>query len=127
MEAKAILRNCPLSPRKMRMVADQVRGVKVDRALNILQWNQKPSYAIYLNKLIRSAVANWSQANSGERIEDNDLYVKTIMVDGGFTLKRLRTAPQGRGYRQVKRTNHVTVVVDSLKSKESNQTESDNA
>lgn len=127
MEAKAILRNCPLSPRKMRMVADQVRGQKVDRALNILQWNQKPTYAVYLNKLIRSAVANWSQANSGERIEDSDLYVKTIMVDGGFTLKRLRTAPQGRGNRQLKRTNHVTVVVDSLKSKESNNSEAENA
>jgi large subunit ribosomal protein L22 len=122
MEAKAILRNCPLSPRKMRMVADQVRGVKVDRALNILQWNQKPTYAIYLNKLIRSAVANWGQANSGERIEDSDLYVKTIMVDGGFTLKRLRTAPQGRGNRQLKRTNHVTVVIDSIKAKETTNT-----
>lgn len=127
MEAKAILRNCPLSPRKMRMVADQVRGVKVDRALNILQWNQKPTYAIYINKLIRSAVANWSQKNSGERIEDSNLYVKTIMVDGGFTVKRLRTAPQGRGNRQLKRTNHVTVVIDSLKSKETNNTEAENA
>jgi large subunit ribosomal protein L22 len=127
MEAKAILRNCPLSPRKMRMVADQVRGVKVDRALNILQWNQKPTYAIYINKLIRSAVANWSQKNSGERIEDSNLYVKTIMVDGGFTVKRLRTAPQGRGNRILKRTNHVTVVVDSLKSKETNNTEAENA
>lgn len=114
MEAKAILRNCPLSPRKMRMVADTVRGQKVERALNILQWNQKPGYSLYLSKLIRSAVANWSQANSGERIEDSNLYVKTILVDGGVTMKRLRTAPQGRGYRQRKRSNHVTVVIDSL-------------
>ncbi len=127
MEAKAILRNCPLSPRKMRMVADMVRGQKVDRALAILQWNQKPTYAIYLNKLIRSAVANWSQANTGERIEDNNLYVKTIMVDGGFTVKRLRTAPQGRGNRILKRTNHVTVVIDSLKSKEAINMEANKA
>jgi large subunit ribosomal protein L22 len=117
MEAKAILRNCPLSPRKMRLVADVVRGEKVERALNILQWNQKPGYALFLSKLIKSAVANWSQANTGERIEDSDLYVKTIMVDGGVVMKRLRTAPQGRGYRQRKRSNHVTVVIDSLNNK----------
>lgn len=123
MEAKAILRNCPFPPRKMRLLADQVRGQKVERALNILQCNQRPAYAIYLSKLIRSAIANWSQANSGERIEDSNLYVKTIMVDGGLTIKRLRTAPQGRGYRQVKRTNHVTVIVDSKKSKETSNAE----
>ncbi len=123
MEAKAILRNCPFPPRKMRLLADQVRGAKVENALNILQWNQRPAYAIYLNKLIRSAVANWSQKNSGERIEDSELYVKTIMVDGGYSIKRLRTAPQGRGPRQVKRSNHVTVIVDSLKSLEKNNTE----
>lgn len=116
MEAKAILRNCPLPPRKMRLLADLVRGQKVERALNILQWNQRPAYAVYLNKLIRSGVANWSQKNSGERIEDSDLYVKSIMVDGGFTMKRLRTAPQGRGNRQLKRTNHITVVIDSIKA-----------
>ena len=123
MEAKAILRNCPFPPRKMRLLADQVRGQKVERALNILQWNQRPAYAIYLSKLIRSAIANWSQANSGERIEDSNLYVKTIMVDGGLTIKRLRTAPQGRGYRQEKRTNHETVIVDSMKSKETSNAE----
>ncbi|MBL7811532.1 MAG: 50S ribosomal protein L22 [Bacteroidetes bacterium] len=117
MEAKAILNNCPLSPRKMRLVADLVRGQKVERALNILQWNQKPGYALFLSKLIRSGVANWSQANAGERIEDSNLYVKTIMVDGGTTMKRLRTAPQGRGYRQRKRSNHVVVIIDSLKNK----------
>jgi large subunit ribosomal protein L22 len=126
MEAKAILRNCPLPPRKMRLLADQVRGQKVERALNILTWNQRPGYALYLNKLIRSAVANWSQKNSGARIEDNNLYVKSIMVDGGFTVKRLRTAPQGRGYRQLKRTNHVTVVVDTIKTEENAKTEVEN-
>ncbi|MBS3915433.1 MAG: 50S ribosomal protein L22 [Bacteroidetes bacterium] len=126
MEAKAILRNCPLPPRKMRLLADQVRGQKVERALNILQWNQRPAYALYLHKLIRSAVANWSQKNSGARIEENELYVKTIMVDGGFTVKRLRTAPQGRGYRQLKRTNHVTVVIDTVPVKENANTEVEN-
>jgi large subunit ribosomal protein L22 len=114
MEAKAILRNCPMSPRKMRLVADLVRGQKVDRALNILQWNQRPGYALYLSKLIRSGIANWSQANSGERIEDSNLYVKSIHVDAGVTMKRLRTAPQGRGYRQRKRSNHVTIVIDTM-------------
>jgi large subunit ribosomal protein L22 len=126
MEAKAILRNCPLSPRKMRLLADQVRGQKVERALNILQWNQRPYYALFLDKLIRSAVANWSQKNSGARMEESDLYVKTVMVDGGFTVKRLRTAPQGRGYRQLKRTNHITVVIDTIKSKENANTEVEN-
>jgi len=126
MEAKAILRNCPMPPRKMRLLADQVRGQKVERALNILQWNQRPAYALYLNKLIRSAVANWSQQNSGARIEESELFIKSIMVDGGFTVKRLRTAPQGRGYRQLKRTNHVTVVIDTIKSKENANSEVEN-
>ena len=125
MEAKAILRNCPLSPRKMRMVADLVRGQKVERALNVLKFNQKPLYAGYLDKLIKSAVANWSQAN-GDSIESSDLYVKSILVDGGFAMKRLRTAPQGRGYRMKKRTNHVTVVVDSMKTQVELNTESEN-
>ncbi|MDA0685943.1 MAG: 50S ribosomal protein L22 [Bacteroidetes bacterium] len=116
MEAKAILRNCPLSPRKMRLVADMVRGQRVEKALNILQWNPKPTYAIYLSKLIKSGIANWGQMNGDERIEDSELYVKTIMVDGGLAMKRLRTAPQGRGYRQKKRSNHVTIVIDSLKN-----------
>lgn len=123
MEAKAILRNCPLPPRKMRLLADQVRGQKVERALNILQWNQRPAYALFLNKLIKSGVANWSQANSTERLEDSDLYIKSILVDGGLTVKRLRTAPQGRGYRMRKRSNHVTVVIDSLKAAGNNQEE----
>jgi large subunit ribosomal protein L22 len=113
MEAKAILRNCPLSPRKMRLLADQVRGQRVEMALNILQWNQKPTYAIYLSKLVKSGIANWGNVNSDARIEDSELYVKSIMVDGGFTMKRLRTAPQGRGYRMRKRSNHVTIVIDS--------------
>lgn len=125
MEAKAVLRNCPLSPRKMRMVADLVRGQKVERALNILKFNQKSLYAGFVDKLIKSAVANWAQAN-GDSLESSELYVKSILVDGGFAMKRLRTAPQGRGYRMKKRTNHVTVVVDSLKSQSESNTGAEN-
>jgi large subunit ribosomal protein L22 len=121
MEAKAILRNCPLSPRKMRLVADEVRGQRVEKALSILQWNQKPTYAIFLSKLIKSGIANWGVINTETRIEDSELYVKSILVDGGVTMKRLRTAPQGRGYRQRKRSNHITIVIDSKTS--STQTE----
>ena len=121
MEAKAILRNCPMSPRKMRLVADLVRGQKVDRALNILQWNQRPGYALFLSKLIRSGIANWSQANTGERIEDSNLYVKSIHVDAGITMKRPRTAPQGRRYRQRKRSNHVTIVIDTMNNNANNE------
>ena len=113
MEARAILRNCPLSPRKMRLVADLVRGQRVEKALSILQWNQKPTYAIFLSKLIKRGIANWGVVNNDARIEESDLYVKSINVDGGLAMKRLRTAPQGRGYRQRKRSNHVTVIIDS--------------
>jgi large subunit ribosomal protein L22 len=113
MEAKAILRNCPLSPRKMRLLADQVRGQRVEKALNILQLNQRPAYAIFLSKLIKSGIANWGVVNAEGRIEDSELYVKSITVDGGLSMKRLRTAPQGRGYRIRKRSNHVTVIIDS--------------
>jgi len=123
MEAKAILRNCPLSPRKMRLVADLVRGQRVEKALNILQWNQKPTYAIYLSKLIKSGIANWGVINTSERIEDSELFVKTIMVDGGVTMKRLRTAPQGRGYRVRKRSNHVTIILDSIANRKSSKKE----
>lgn len=113
MEAKAILRNCPHSARKMRLVVDQVRGVNVEKALNILQFSQRPLYAQYVSKLLRSAIANWAQANEGRRIEESNLFVKTIMVDEGMSMKRMRTAPQGRGYRIQKRSNHITLIVDS--------------
>lgn len=113
MEAKAILRNCPLSPQKMRLVVDQVRGVNVEKALNILQFSQRPLYAQYVSKLLRSAIANWAQGNEGRRIEESNLFVKTIMVDEGMSMKRMRTAPQGRGYRIQKRSNHITIIVDS--------------
>lgn len=123
MEAKAILRNCPLSPRKMRLLADQVRGQRVEQALNILQWNQRPTYAIFLSKLIKSGISNWGIVNADGRIEDSELYVKSITVDGGMSIKRLRTAPQGRGYRIRKRSNHITIVIDSKIS----QTETEQA
>jgi large subunit ribosomal protein L22 len=113
MEAKAILRNCPLSPQKMRLVVDQVRGENVEKALNILQFSQRPLYAQFVSKLLRSAIANWAQGNEGRRIEESNLFVKTIMVDEGMSMKRMRTAPQGRGYRIQKRSNHITIIVDS--------------
>jgi len=112
MEAVARLRNYPSSPRKMRLLADLIRGKDVEVALNILKFNPKhPSKP--LEKLLLSAIANWREKNQGERVEDAKLYVKTIFVDGGRTLKRLRPAPQGRAYRIRKRSNHVTIVVDS--------------
>jgi large subunit ribosomal protein L22 len=109
MEARAILRNIPTSPRKMRLVADMIRGQKVSRALAILQY-QPQSAAPVLKKVLMSAVANWQQLNEGSDL--GDLYVKTIFVDGGAMLKRLRPAPQGRAYRVRKRSNHITIIVD---------------
>jgi large subunit ribosomal protein L22 len=113
MEAVAKLKACPLSPRKMRLVVDQIRGQKVDKALNALQFSERRYYAIYVEKLLKSAIANWEQKNEG-RAEDNDLFVKAVFVDGGAMMKRLRTAPQGRAHRQRKRSNHITIIVDSL-------------
>lgn len=117
MEAVAKLKNVPTSPRKMRLVADMIRGQKVTRALSILKFEPKVG-AGYLEKLVLSAVANWEQKNEDQDIEDVDLYVKTIYVDGGRMLKRLRPAPQGRAHRIRKRSNHVTVVVDALPTPE---------
>ncbi len=97
----------------MRLVVDQVRGVNVEKALNILQFSQRPLYAQFVSKLLRSAIANWAQGNEGRRIEESNLFVKTIMVDEGMSMKRMRTAPQGRGYRIQKRSNHITIIVDS--------------
>ena len=109
----AILRNCPTSPRKMRLVVDMIRGKEVNRALDILKFSKKEA-AIRVEKLLKSAIANWQKKNEGQRLEDNTLVVSEIKVDSGRVLKRLRTAPQGRGHRMVKRSNHVTVVVDKL-------------
>ena len=108
----AVLRNCPTSPRKMRLIADLIRNVEVDKALGILKYHPKEASG-RVEKLLLSAIANWQQKNTGVRIEDSNLYVKEIFVDSGRMLKRLRPAPQGRGHRIRKRSNHVTLVVDS--------------
>jgi large subunit ribosomal protein L22 len=109
MEAVAKLRNYPTSPRKMRLLADLIRGKKVDKVLAILEHNAKHP-AVPLRKLVLSAINNWKQKN--ENGDVHELTVKTVMVDGGRTLKRMRPAPQGRGYRVRKRSNHVTLIVD---------------
>ena len=108
----AKLNNNPTSPRKTRLVADMIRGVDVDKALGILQYSPRES-APKLRKLLLSAVANWQAKNEGARLEDSQLYVKNIMVDEGRTIRRMRTAPQGRGYRVRKRSNHITMVLGS--------------
>lgn len=107
----ATLRNCPSSPRKMRYVADMIRGVEVNKALDILHFSNKEA-SEKVEKLLLSAIANWQAKNEGQRVEDSNLIVSEIKVDGGTVLKRLRTAPQGRGYRMRKRSNHVLIVVD---------------
>jgi len=109
MEAVAKLRNYPTSPRKMRLLADLIRGHKVERALAMLEHNPKHP-AVPLRKLVLSAINNWKQKN--ESGDESELVVKTVFVDGARTLKRMRPAPQGRGYRVRKRSNHVTLIVD---------------
>ena len=113
--AFAKLNNCPTSPRKMRLVADQVRGKNVELALDLLRYSPKEA-SRKLEKLIKSAMANWQSKNEDKSIEDFSLFVKEIRVDGGAMLKRLRPAPQGRAHRIRKRSNHVTVVIDSVAS-----------
>ena len=117
MEAVAKLNNVPTSPRKMRLVADLIRGQKVNMALSILKYEPKVG-AAKLEKLLLSAIANWQAKNEDVRLEDADLFLKEIFVDGGRILKRLRPAPQGRAHRIRKRSNHVTLVVDSSVSAE---------
>ena len=117
--AFAKLNNCPTSPRKMRLVADLVRGEKVEKALNILRFSQKEA-ARRLEKLVLSAVANWQAKNEDSDIESADLFVQEIRVDGGSMLKRLRPAPQGRAHRIRKRSNHVTVVLGANNNTETN-------
>jgi large subunit ribosomal protein L22 len=110
--AKAILRNNPTSPRKARYVADLVRGMDVEKAINTLHYSTKHPARV-IEKLLISAVNNWKQANEGAREEDSALYVKEIFVDGGTTIKRFLPAPHGRAYKMRKRSNHITIVVDS--------------
>jgi large subunit ribosomal protein L22 len=110
MEAVAKLRNYPTSPRKMRLLADVVRGMGVEKALAFLEFHPQHN-ATPLRKLVLSAISNWKQKNEGG--DESGLVVKTIFVDGARTLKRMRPAPQGRGYRVRKRSNHVTVIVDT--------------
>ena len=105
----AKLQNCPSSPRKMRYVADLVRGMEVNRALGTLRFSKKKA-SQDLEKLLLSAIANWEQKN-GRKAEEGELFVTTLTVDGGSTLKRMRPAPQGRGYRIRKRSNHFTLHV----------------
>jgi large subunit ribosomal protein L22 len=106
----AKLNNCPTSPRKMNQVADLIRGMDVHKALDVLKFNTREA-SNRLEKLLKSAIANY-EAKSNERVDENTLYVKSVVVDGGLVMKRLRTAPQGRGYRIRKRSNHVTLIVD---------------
>lgn len=121
--AFAILRDCPTSPRKMRLVVDLVRGEQVSAALDILKFTPNEG-AARVHKLILSAVANWQAKNEGVRIEDANLYVKEIFVDEGRTLKRIKPAAQGRAHRIRKRSNHVTVVLDSAVTNEIQNIES---
>lgn len=111
----AIARNVavPTSPRKTRVVADLIRGLEVMQAMNILRYNAKKAPAARLEKLLQSAISNW-ESKSGEKIDEGAVYVKTIAVDSGRMLKRLRPAPQGRGHRVRKRSNHVTIILDIL-------------
>jgi len=114
MKTTAIARlvNVPTSPRKMRVVADLIRGKEVMQAMNILKYNAKAP-STRLEKLLQSAIVNW-ESKSGDKIDEGNVYVKSINVDSGRMLKRLRPAPQGRGYRVRKRSNHVTIILDSI-------------
>ena len=114
MEAIAKLKNVPTSPRKMRLIADLIKGKRVNIALNQLKFDSKYS-SRRIEKLLLSAVSNWQEKNKESKIEESDLYIKEIYVDGGRMIKRLRTAPQGRAHRIRKRSNHVTLVLDNLK------------
>lgn len=110
----AKLKNVPTSPRKMRLIADLIRGERVNKALNILKYEPKVG-APKIEKLLLSAISSWEAKHTDVKLEEADLYVKDIFVDGGRILKRLRPAPQGRAHRVRKRSNHVTLVVDSFK------------
>ncbi len=117
--AFAKLNNCPTSPRKMRLVADMIRGAKVERALQLLKFSNKEA-SRKVEKLVLSAVANWEAKNEEANLENADLFIKEIKVDSGAMLKRLRPAPQGRAHRIRKRSNHVTVVIGAKVNTQSN-------
>ncbi len=112
----AVLKGCPTSPRKMRMVADLIRGEEVLKALDILRYNPKEASG-RLEKLLKSAIANWEMKNEGQKPEEHYLYVKEIRVDSASMLKRYQPAPQGRAHRIRKRSNHVTLYIDSKENK----------
>jgi large subunit ribosomal protein L22 len=114
--ATAYLNNAPTSPRKMRLIADLIRGERVSNALNILKYDAKHPSA-KMEKLLLSAINNWEAKNTDVKLEDADLFVKEIFVGGGRILKRLRPAPQGRAHRVRKRSNHITLVVDRMPAK----------
>ncbi|GAB6123131.1 50S ribosomal protein L22 [Dysgonomonas termitidis] len=114
----AKLNDVPTSPRKMRLVADMIRGMEAFRALGVLKYSNKEA-AAKLEKLLRSAIANW-EAKNERKAESGELFVSLINVDGGAMLKRMRPAPQGRGYRIRKRSNHVTLHVDTLNKENQN-------
>ncbi len=116
-KAIAILRDCPTSPRKMRLVADTIRGVEVNKALGLLRFSKKQA-SVPMEKLLKSAITNWEAKNEGQRLEDTPLCVKEIYVDGGRMLKRIQPAPQGRAHRIRKRSNHVTIIVDKIVNEE---------
>ncbi|MCK4629834.1 MAG: 50S ribosomal protein L22 [Bacteroidales bacterium] len=109
----AVLKNCPTSPRKMRLVVDMVRGEDVNKALDMLKYSPKEA-SRKVEKLLLSAIANWQNKNEGVRVEDSNLFIKEIFVDSGRMLKRIRPAPQGRAHRIRKRSNHVTMILGSL-------------
>ena len=117
--ASAKLNNCPTSPRKMRIVADLVRGKSVDQALDIFRFSQKEA-SRKLEKLLLSAISNWQTKNKEANIEEANLYIHEIKVDSASMLKRIRTAPQGRAHRIRKRSNHVTIVLNTKDNTQSN-------
>ena len=116
---QAVLKNCPTSPRKMRLVTDLISGLEVNKALDVLKFSHQEA-SRRMEKLLMSAISNWQSKNEGVRVEESNLFVKEVHVDSGRVLKRLQTAPQGRAYRIKKRSNHVTLVIDSKKAEVEN-------
>ena len=116
---QAVLKNVPTSPRKMRLITDLISGMEVNKALHVLKFSPQEA-SRRVEKLLLSAIANWQAKNEGARVEESNLFIKEVHVDGGRALKRLQTAPQGRAYRIKKRSNHVTLVLDSMEKEVEN-------